>query len=292
MPGLDPGIHAEPRKVHDAICDATKRLRAAGVESPRRDARLLLAEAMGVSHPALLDPSCPLSDSDSARFVDKVVRREAREPVSRIRGTREFWGLDFALSPATLDPRPDTETVIEAVLAAYASSAPPLRILDLGTGSNCILCALLHEFPAATGVGIDIEHDAIATARLNAARLGFADRASFVVADWASAIAGPFDLVVSNPPYIPRTEIASLAPEVAAFDPRRALDGGDDGLDFYRRLSPALPRLLTPTGVAAVEIGLRQAEEVGRLFSSNGLEVASVRADLSGTPRAIVARMR
>ncbi len=276
-------------KVADAICDATKRLRAAGVDAPRRDARLLLADAMGVAHPALLDAGSHLSVTESARFVDKLVRREAREPVARIRGSREFWGMEFALSDATLDPRPDTETLIEAALAAFPD-APPQRILDLGTGSGCILCALLREWPTATGVGIDLSEAAVATARQNAQHLGLAGRAEFVVGDWNDAVGARYDLVVSNPPYVRSSDIDALEPEVATFDPRLALDGGADGLDAYRRITPLLSRLLAHGGVAAVEVGLGQAEEVGRLLARSGLDPVTVRTDLSGIPRALVGR--
>ncbi len=277
-------------KVADAICDATKRLRAAGVDAPRRDARLLLADAMGVGHPALLDVGSHLSVTESARFVDKLVRREAREPVARIRGAREFWGLEFALSEATLDPRPDTETLVEAALAAFAD-APPRRILDLGTGSGCILCSLLHEWPGAIGVGVDISEAAVMTARRNALNLGLAERAEFVVGDWDDAVGDRYDLVVSNPPYVRSSDIAVLAPEVAAFDPRLALDGGADGLDAYRRITPLLPRLLARGGVAVLEVGLSQAEEVGHLCARSGLDPVTVRTDLSGIPRALVGRL-
>jgi release factor glutamine methyltransferase len=278
-------------KVADAICDATKRLREAGVDEPRRDARLLLADAMGVKHPALLDPAVPLSEFAHSRFDRTVSRRAAREPVARIRGAREFWGLKFALAPDTLDPRPDTESLVEAALAAFPDSAPQ-RILDLGTGSGCILCALLHEWPEARGVGIDISAAAVETARANADRLGLGDRARFVVGDWNDALGERYDLVVSNPPYIRSADIAALAPEVSAFDPRRALDGGVDGLDAYRAITPLLPRLLTRDGVAAFELGLSQAEEVERLIAAARLDLVEVRPDLSGIPRALVARYK
>jgi release factor glutamine methyltransferase len=277
-------------KVHDAVCEATKRLRAAGVDAPRRDARLLLAEALGVSHPALLDPRCPVSDSDWARFVDNLVRREAREPISRIRGTREFWGLEFALSQATLDPRPDTETLVEAVLETFAKYAPPRRILDLGTGSGCILCALLHAWREATGVGVDVSADALATARANAERLGLAGRATFVAGNWTDGIDELFDLVVSNPPYICSGDIASLPPEVRAFDPTFALDGGADGLDAVRAIARGLPHVLDSDGIVAVEIGAGQAAEVTRIFAAADLDVRDVRDDVSCIPRVVVAR--
>lgn len=276
--------------VADAVCDATKRLRAAGVESPRRDARLLLSLAVSAAHPLLLDPDHIVDPSAWARFNATVDRRAAREPIARIRGVREFWGLEFLLSAATLDPRPDTETLIEGVLDAFHGHPAPSRILDLGAGSGCILAALLGEFPEAVGVGVDIAPEAIATASANAERLALAPRTTFLVGDWTAAGAGLFDLVVSNPPYIPSDDIDGLAPEVAQFDPRRALDGGADGLDAYRALVPLLPDLLVPNGVAAVEIGDGQADEVMRLFRAHGLDPEPPRADLGGVSRVVIGR--
>lgn len=277
--------------VKTLLCDATKRLRAAGVESPARDARLLLAEAMGVEHPALLAPAGHVGVTISARFADTVARREAREPVARIRGRREFWGLDFALTAATLDPRPDTETVVAAALSAFAGGAPPARILDLGTGSGCLLCALLHEFPQAHGVGIDRSAEAVGAAQSNAVRLGFGGRAGFVVGDWGEAIAGRFDLIVANPPYVASAAIAALAPEVAVFDPRLGLDGGADGLAAYCRVASALARLLAPSGAAVLEVGQGQGHAIAALLRAAGVDPERSLADLSGVERAVIARV-
>mgnify|MGYP003353039385 CR=1 FL=1 len=202
-----------------------------------------------------------------------------------------FRSMEFALSPETLDPRPDTETLVEAVLAAFRDASPPRRILDLGTGSGCILCALLREWPGTMGVGVDRSAGAAEAARRNARDLGFGDRAAFVCGDWTSALAGPFDVVVSNPPYVASADIAVLEPEVSRFDPAAALDGGGDGLAVYRVLAPALRALLAPGGVVAFEVGQGQAKEVGELLAEAGLEFIAVRADLSGIERVVLARI-
>lgn len=274
----------------DVVCHATNRLRDAGVESPSRDARLLLAHAVGVAHPSLLDRHAVLTDGQARQFEELLARRVAREPVSRIKGVREFWGMEFVLSPDTLDPRPDTETLVEAVLAAFHEALPPRRILDLGTGSGCILCALLQEWPAATGVGVDRSPGAAQAAQRNAQALGFGDRARFVCGDWSSALAAPFDVVVSNPPYVASDEVGALDPEVRRFDPLAALDGGVDGLAAYRALARALPGMMPPGGLVALEVGQGQSNEVGALLGDAGLEIVGVRADLSGIERVILAR--
>ena len=262
---------------------------ARGVEPG--DARLLLAAALGASRLELATaPERPLSPEEERRFRGYVVRRAAGEPASRILGRREFWSLEFDISPAVLDPRPDTETVVEAALEAVGKRERPLDLLDLGVGSGCILLALLSELPQARGLGSDRSEAAARAARHNARRLGLAGRARFVVADWDAPLAGRFDLVVSNPPYIPSGEIEGLSPEVALHDPRAALDGGADGLAAYRRLATALPRLLKPGGAAALEMGSGQAEAVTQLLERAGLKAQPPRADLAGRPRCLVAR--
>lgn len=288
---MTPDCDAQSLRLADVTCRATKRLREAGVESPARDARLLLAHSLGVAHPSLLDSGTRMTAAQVAAFEQLLARRAAREPVARIRGVREFWGMEFALSPATLDPRPDTETLVEASLAAFAGAPPPRRILDLGTGSGCILCALLHEWPTAIGVGVDRSARAAATAHQNAQALGFARRAAFVTGDWAQALAGQFDLIVSNPPYIATAAIGMLAPEVRRFDPAAALDGGADGLAAYRALAPQLARLLAAGGCAALEVGQGQAKGVASILIGSGLEFLGTRADLSGIERVVLARI-
>jgi release factor glutamine methyltransferase len=269
---------------------AALRLAAAGVDAPRRDARLLLAAALDVEPAALLArDDGPVDAAAAARFAGYVDRRAGREPVSRILGSREFWSLPFRLTPATLDPRPDSETLVEAALAGIADRQAPWRLLDLGTGSGCLLLALLAELPAATGVGVDRDPDAVAAAAANARALGLADRARFCPGDWAAGLDGPFDLVVSNPPYIPDQDIAGLAPEVARFEPRAALAGGPDGLAAYRALAPDLARVLAPAGRVVVEFGAGQDQAVAAILIASGLEIQGFRRDLNSILRCVVA---
>ena len=268
--------------VGEALRHGAALLAAAGVDNPRLDARLLLGHAAGLSREALL--------RDPGRVVDPVpyqallARRAAREPVALILGRQEFWSLPFAVSAATLIPRPDSEAVIEAAVATLPDRGRVGRILDLGTGTGCLLLAALTEFPAAWGVGVDRAAEAAALAARNAAALGLAARAAFLCGDWDAALSGRFDLVLSNPPYIPGGDIAGLMPEVAQYEPARALDGGADGLDAYRRILAALPRLLAPRGAAVLEIGAGQAEAVAALAG----QPVAFRADLGGVPRAMV----
>lgn len=285
----DPAEAAVP--LAEFLRRAVARLRAAGVESAVADARLLAEAALGLDRTALLTGGDrPVAAADQVRLAALIDRRAAREPVSRILGRRGFWTLDLALGPDTLDPRPDSETLVEAALAAFPDPAAPLRVLDLGTGTGCLLLAMLAERPRAWGVGVDLSPRAAAVARANAARNGLADRAAFLAGDWATALAGRFDLVLSNPPYIERAAIADLEPEVRAFDPPRALDGGPDGLDAYRALAAALPGLLAPGGVAVLELGQGQGTAVAALLTTAGLSIASRKCDLAGIERCLVAR--
>lgn len=249
---------------------------------------MLLAHAHGVTPAVLLrDPTAP---ADMARLAPLLARREAHEPLALIVGHREFWSLEFAVSPATLIPRPESETLIEAALAAFAGRDPPRLVLDLGTGTGCLLLATLSEFPGAFGIGVDHSAAAAALAARNAAALHLADRARFVCGDWAEALDGRFDLVLCNPPYIRTEDLASLMPEVARYEPHTALDGGTDGFAAYRRLFPALHRLLSASGVAVLEIGAGQAETAAELARQAGL-ASDPRPDLSGIPRALVIRV-
>ncbi len=274
---------------------AAARLKAAGIDRPAAEARLLLAESLGTTREALIaEPARGVDDDGRARFRGWIDRRCAREPVSRIVGRREFWSLEFRLARAVLDPRPDSETLIEAALAWQPDRRAELRLLDLGTGSGCLLCSLLREYPRATGFGIDRSAAAVETATANAAALGLAGRARLRCADWndGSAAAGPFDLIVANPPYVRRGDIDRLEPDVALFDPRDALDGGIDGLDGYRGLAPAIARALAPAGVAFVEVGRGQAGAAAAIMAEAGLECFVRRADLAGTFRCIALRRR
>jgi release factor glutamine methyltransferase len=271
---------------------AGARLAAAGVEAPRRDARLLLAAAMQLDEAALLtDPARPVPSRSAARFEASVTRRVARMPVSRILGEREFWSLSFRIGPAVLDPRPDSETLVDAALAhidaTAAGRAGAWRVLDLGTGSGCLLLALLSELPNATGLGLERQPGAVALARANAARLGLDSRAEIRGDCWTTLSGARFDLIVANPPYVPTAEIARLAPEVARYDPPGALDGGPDGLDAYRDLVPRLPGWLAPRGQAFLEVGHDQARRVQALAQAAGLRTPAGVCDLAGTLRCV-----
>ena len=268
---------------------AAKHLAAAGIDTATLDARVLLQSVLRLSPGALIGArDRPLGAADRGSVVTAVERRAAREPLAYIVRQREFWSLDFRVGPAVLIPRPDSETLVEAALHALPSDRP-VRVLDLGTGSGCLLCAVLSERPAATGVGVDISAAAAAVAAANARHLGFAARAAFVVGDWAGALTGTFDLILCNPPYIRAGDFDSLMPEVSRYEPRLALDGGTDGLAAYGRLCPDLPRLLVPGGSVFFELGIGQAPDVARLCAAAGLIPAPPRADLAGLSRCLAA---
>jgi release factor glutamine methyltransferase len=273
----------------------TARFAAAAISSPELDARLLIGAVLGLDLTGMITAaSRMLSPDQSTRIENFARRRLSGEPVARILGHKEFWGLPLKLSAETLVPRPDTETLVELALEMLrASPAPnrPWRIADLGTGSGAILLALLSELPDARGFGTDISAAALQTAEANAADLGLADRASFIACDYAAALNGPLDLIVSNPPYIRSPDIRDLAVEVRDYDPRRALDGGADGLDAYRALVPQAARLLAPSGALVVESGLGQSGQIERLMTAAGLIPESApKADLAGIPRAVAGR--
>lgn len=274
----------------DLLADIARRLAAAGLDMPERESRALLRAALGLSDLDLVVHGAqPVAPDEVARLAALAGRRAAGEPLARLVGRREFWSLDFALTPETLVPRPETETLVEAALAIFTDRAAPLRILDLGVGSGAILAALLSEYRNAHGIAVDRAEGAARTARSNLAQLGLGPRAGFLVGDWADAIAGRFDLIVSNPPYIARTDIAALAPEVRDHDPRGALDGGEDGLDAYRVIARALPRLLAAGGRAILELGMGQEADVARLLAAAGVPAdGPARPDLAGIARAIV----
>jgi len=271
------------------------KFRAGGIDSPELDARLLVGHALALDHAALAAAGARVLDAEEENAIAALAhRRIAHEPVARIIGTKEFWSLALRVDGATLVPRPETETVVEAALAAIDDRGPrsrALRIADLGTGSGAILLALLSELPNAFGVGSDVNVHALAVARDNARRLGLT-RAAYFAGDMAAALRGPFDVIVSNPPYIATGDIATLAPEVRLFDPRAALDGGADGLDCYRAIAATAPALLAPDGAVIVELGSGQAEHVAALFAAAGLAPAPPQPDLNAVPRAIVARIR
>jgi len=272
--------------IDELLKSAARRLTAVGIDSGRLDARLLLGAAFG--REVWAHESVPVEPVAVARFEALLERRLAREPVSRILGKRAFWTLDLVVGPDTLDPRPDSETLVEAAIAAFADRPPPRRILDLGTGTGCLLLAVLSEFPEATGLGVDRLPGAIETANENARRAGLEARAGFVTADWNDMPREKADLILSNPPYIAEATIALLAPEVARFDPHDALAAGADGLDAYRSLFQVLPELTTPQGIVVLELGIDQRQVVSALAMGVGFTAWHARRDLGGVERALV----
>lgn len=278
------------RTIGEALDWATRELTAAGVDGARRDARLLLAEALRLSPERVFAyPERLLSEGQWAAFTSLAARRQAREPVSRIRGRREFWSLDLKISPATLDPRPESEVLVQAVLDRIEDRSEDLTILDFGTGSGCLLLALLREFPAAKGLGIDNDPAALAVARDNARSLELDRRAAFRRSDWGRGLTGMWRVIVANPPYIVDSDIGRLEPEVARYDPHLALDGGPDGLAAFRALARNAARLLAPDGLLALEIGIGQAEAVERILADVGLRGMGRVRDGGGRIRCLLA---
>ncbi len=273
----------------------TAKFRTAGLESPELDARILIGHALGLDHAALAAAGPQgLSGEQENAIAELAGRRLAHEPVARIVGSREFWSLKLRVDATTLVPRPETEAVVEAALAAIdarGARGRALRIADLGTGSGAILLALLSELPNSFGVGTDISAGALAIARDNTKRHGLTG-AAFVACDLAAALRGSFDVIVANPPYIATGDIVALAPDVRLFDPRPALDGGADGLNCYRAMAATAPALLAGNGVLVTEIGAGQMEPVAALFAAAGLAPAPPRPDLNGVPRVLVAENR
>jgi release factor glutamine methyltransferase len=271
---------------------AARTLRDGGIDSPDLDARLLLQVALAVDHSALAaEPARKLEAAETHRLSSLLIRRLAGEPVARIAGCKEFWSLSLELGPATLVPRPETETVVEAALqwAAGAHLAAP-RIADLGTGTGALLLAMLSELPLARGVGTDLSLAALIVARRNASRHSLANRSAFVACNFGDALAAPFDLVLSNPPYIPTGDIAALAPEVRDHDPHLALDGGSDGLSAYRQIAADARRLLRAGGVVIVELGAGQADAASAMFRREAYVIDKpARLDLAGIPRVLTA---
>jgi release factor glutamine methyltransferase len=272
----------------------TLRFKSGDIDSAALDARILVGAALGLDLTGVIAAATRLvTPAEAARLEDLACRRLKGEPVARILGSKEFWGLPLQLSPATLVPRPDTETVVELALemlqAGPAADRP--RIADIGTGSGAILLALLSELPDAYGVGTDISAAALRTASANARDLGLAGRAAFIACDYLAALSGAFDLIVSNPPYIRSAEIVDLATEVRDHDPIRALDGGTDGLDAYRALVPQAARLLAPGGALVVEAGQGQSGDIEGLMTASGLTLERPpKADLAGAARAVAGR--
>lgn len=285
-----------------ALASMTQTFAAAGLETPALDARRLIAAALGADPILLLrNPDRLLSEDDCRRLIEFSARRLAREPVSRIEGRRAFHGLDLEIGPSTLDPRPDTETLVEAIVSLAGPPAVPKipepKILDLGTGSGAILIALLDKLPGATGLGVDIDESAVQIASRNATRHGLSNRARFQVSNWLDQIVDRFDIIVSNPPYIRSGKIAGLDPEVARYDPLPALDGGPDGLDAYRSIARRIADVLAPGGWVAVEVGIGQCEAALDILTTalspdSALVECRTWRDLGGIIRCVAVRSR
>jgi release factor glutamine methyltransferase len=277
-------------EVSTVLADAVVRLRAAGVESPRREARLLLAHVLGVQ---VLDivagRSREINEGARAHFEAALKRRVSREPLAYIVGRREFWSLEFAVAPSVLIPRPESEILVEEALRRFPDREAPLRVADLGTGSGCLLLAFLSERPFAKGAGIDASEAALVVAARNARALGLLSRVEFLRGNWTEALVGSFDTIFVNPPYIPSAAITGLAPEVACYEPRLALDGGEDGLAAYRAIAAGLKRHINQGSSAFFEVGEGQAEAVQKVLVENGFAVSGTVCDFAGIPRCLVA---
>lgn len=282
------------RTVGDALGGARRALAARGIETAMLDARVLTAHVLNLLPGALVARERdPITDAHGAALSALIERRMRGEPVAHLTGVKEFWSLDFAVSPASLVPRPDTEALVEAVLNNVHPDTENVRVLDLGTGTGCLLLALLSEWPRAWGVGVDKNPQAVRLARRNARRLGLERRAEFYAGEWAEALGGSFDVVVANPPYVPTAEIMRLPPDVRDFEPHAALDGGIDGLAALRCIFAEFPRILAPGGVMAVEFGIGQEAAVRAMTDAvpDRGEYGIIR-DLAGHARGILVHRR
>jgi len=278
------------QSIERLLAAAAKQLRAAGVDSPRREARLLLAHVMQTSQEEIFAGRLPpLIRQQALAFEAAVDRRRNREPLAYIVGRREFWSLDFAVGPGVLVPRPESELLVEQALKRFPDSKAPLRVLDLGTGSGCLLLSFLSERPEAQGLGVDLSETALAIARRNAATLGLSGRTSFQRGDWLENVFGGFDVILINPPYIAEAATGGLQPEVETYEPASALYGGADGLAAYRAIAPGLRERLTAGGHVFLEVGQGQAAAVSVLLSGQGLSVKGTVCDLAGIPRCVIA---
>jgi release factor glutamine methyltransferase len=278
-----------PQTIVKAVNSLAAAFSAAGLDTSRLDARLLVAHAVEMDPAQVFMRGQETYTEAQAATLDQVkARRLAREPVGRIVGHREFYGKEFLLGPATLEPRPDSETVVDAALK-YRRPNKIARVLDLGTGTGCLLLSILGEWPEASGLGIDLAPNAVDVARTNAERLGLTPRATFQTGDWCAGLTERFDMIVSNPPYIATSVLAGLEPEVVRFDPQLALDGGEDGLAAYRAFLPQLTDHLAPNGVVLLEVGFDQAESVAELCATYGFAKTTFHYDLGGIARVVAA---
>ena len=258
-----------------------------GYDDPRRDARHLLAIAMGRDDAVLPHEDITLDDHMITALCDVVTRRKAGEPISRMRGRREFYGLEFMIGPSTLDPRADSEVIVDTVLKYGADYHQP-RLVDFGTGSGCLVLASAYHLTTASGIGVDIQADAVAIAAQNSNQLGLDGRVAFKQSSWDDGLSGHFDIIISNPPYIPKRDLDGLMPEVRCYDPVAALDGGVDGMDAWRALAPIFAARLTQDGVAVVEIGIHQENDVTAIMAMHDLKLLESVRDLAGVIRCLV----
>jgi release factor glutamine methyltransferase len=279
----------EDMRLDECLQQAVAQLVAAGIQSPRRESRLLLGHWLGRDPAAFLGVQAECIDNPKFYF-DLVKRRVNREPMSHLLGYREFWSLSFDVTSSVLDPRPDSEALVESVLKEFPREEEKIRILDFGTGTGCLILSVLSERPQAIGVGVDVSKDALKIANGNAKKLSFAARVAFLESDWGENLSGSFDCILANPPYLASEDIDGLAPEVAQFEPRLALDGGIDGLDCYRALSKDVKRLLAPGGKAFFEIGEGQASEIEDILEATNLRVVRSFADLGARIRCLIAQ--
>lgn len=277
--------------IQTLLIESKKDLHKAGIPSYLLDADLIMAYVLNTSREEVFcRPERVLSPSQEAEFKRLTAERSARKPMAHILGVREFWGRSFKVTPDTLDPRPDSESLIEQVLQIYKNLPKPKRIIDFGTGTGCLLLTLLSEFNESQGVGVDISEAAIAVAKENAEKLGLANRTSFVVSNWGKKIKGEYDLIISNPPYIKNSDIDGLEPEVSTYEPKQALDGGESGLACYIDLAADMFSILAENGFAVLEHGIGQETDVRRILENNGFKFVANKPDLSGINRCVTVR--
>lgn len=268
---------------------AAKAMAAAGVAEPLKDARILLGHSLSLPDERFYGLEKNKITSKQLKIYKQIVERRClREPVSRIVGRRHFWDLTFRLAPCALDPRPDSEILVETVLSHINDRDKPLKVLDLGTGTGCLLLSVLYEFPNSKGTGIDIDPDCIELSQLNAIDNSLSERASFHVGDWCKGINSKFNVILCNPPYIPAAAIEGLQPEVAIYEPHLALNGGTDGLDCYKNLGPQLLPILEPEGLIFIEIGFDQKQSVSEIMKNCAFSVLSIKRDLADRDRCAV----
>ncbi len=278
-----------PTDLADTVCWASRLLAKTGLENPRHEARLLVGYGLGIPiEQTLCDQSHQLSEAECANVAALIQRRKDHEPFAYITGIKEFWSLEFGIGMESLIPRPASECIVESAFDILRDTKTKAQILDLGTGSGCLLLSVMHERSCVKGVGIDCSYESILRATDNSHRLNMKKRAKFVVSNWGAALESRFDLILCNPPYVRSTEIGGLMRDVSDYEPRLALDGGADGLSCFRKIGPQLSRLLTPSGVVCIEIGFGQANSVIAIFREYGLNLHDRRADLAGVERCLV----